>query len=193
MELTDVSAVSRAMGGDTDAFRLLVDRHSRTVFKVAYRMTGNEHDADDVVQETFLRVYRQLDKFESRANFTTWLHRIAVNCSLDLLRTRTRHDKHRSKDSEETFMNGEVASDEPHAERLLLSSEVQHQVSTALETLSGNERTAFVLRHFEGMSIEEIGSVLGTRVNATKNTIFRAVRKLRDQLEPLVRTTSCNI
>jgi RNA polymerase sigma-70 factor (ECF subfamily) len=192
MEMTDVSAVSRAIGGDSEAFRLLVERHSRTVFKVAYRMTGNEHDADDVVQETFLRVYRQLEKFESRANFTTWLHRIAVNCSLDLLRTRTRHDKHRSKDAEEALMNGEVATEQPHAERLLLSSEVQHQVSTALETLSGNERTAFVLRHFEGMSIEEIGSVLGTRVNATKNTIFRAVRKLRDQLEPLVRTTSCN-
>lgn len=89
-------------------------------------------------------------------------------------------------------MNGEVATDQPHAERLLLSSEVQRHVSAALETLSGNERTAFVLRHFEGMSIEEIGSVLGTRVSATKNTIFRAVRKLRDQLEPLVRTTSCN-
>ncbi len=180
------------MGGDSDAFRLLVERHSRTVFRVAYRMTGNEHDADDVVQETFLRVYRQLENFESRANFTTWLHRIAINCSVDLLRTRVRHDRHRSNDSEEALMNGEVATDQPHAERLLLSSEVQRHVSAALETLSGNERTAFVLRHFEGMSIEEIGSVLGTRVSATKNTIFRAVRKLRDQLEPLVRTTSCN-
>jgi RNA polymerase sigma-70 factor (ECF subfamily) len=192
MEMTDVTAVSRAMEGDSDAFRLLVERHSRAVFRVAYRMTGNEHDADDVVQETFLRVYRQLDSFESRASFTTWLHRIAVNCSLDLLRTRTRHDRHRSSDSEEALMNGDVATGEPHAERLLLSTEVRQQVSSALESLSGNERTAFVLRHFEGMSIEEIGSVLGTRVNATKNTIFRAVRKLRDQLEPLVRTTSCN-
>ena len=191
--MTDASAVSRAQAGDSDAFRLLVERHSRTIFRVAYRMTGNQHDADDVVQETFLRVYRQLESFESRANFTTWLHRIAVNCSLDLLRTRTRHDRHRSNDSEEALMNGDVATDQPHAERLLLSSEVQQQVSTALEALSGNERTAFVLRHFEGLSIEEIGSVLGTRVNATKNTIFRAVRKLRDQLEPLVRTTSCNI
>jgi len=193
MEMTDASAVSRAVGGDSDAFRLLVERHSRTIFRVAYRMTGNEHDADDVVQETFLRVYRQLEGFESRANFTTWLHRIAINCSLDLLRTRTRHERHRANDPEGALMSDEMATDQPHAERLLLSSEVQQQVSTALETLSGNERTAFVLRHFEGMSIEEIGSVLGTRVNATKNTIFRAVRKLRDQLEPLVRTTSCNI
>ena len=191
--MTDASAVSRAVGGDSDAFRLLVERHSRAIFRVAYRMTGNEHDADDVVQETFLRVYRQLGTFESRSNFTTWLHRIAINCALDLLRTRTRHDKHRSNDPEGTLMNDAIATDQPHAERLLLSSEVQQHVATALEALSGNERTAFVLRHFEGMSIEEIGSVLGTRVNATKNTIFRAVRKLRDQLEPLVRTTSCNI
>src|SRR3954469_4363130 len=96
MDVTDVAAVSRAREGDSDAFRLLVERHSRVIFRVAYRMTGNEHDADDVVQEAFLRAYKQLDNFEERANFSTWLHRIAVNCSLDLLRSRVRHDKHRA-------------------------------------------------------------------------------------------------
>src|SRR5256885_11584489 len=90
---TDVAAVSRARTGDADAFRLLVERHSRAIFRVAWRMTGNEHDADDVVQETFLRAYRQIDNFEERANFSTWLHRIAINCSLDLLRSRSRHEK----------------------------------------------------------------------------------------------------
>ena len=67
MEMTDVTVVSRARTGDPDAFRLLVERHSQPIFRVAYRMTGNEHDADDVVQETFLRAYRQLDRFEERA------------------------------------------------------------------------------------------------------------------------------
>src|SRR5258707_1229847 len=101
MELTDAAAVSRARGGDADAFRLLVDRHSHAVFRVAYRMTGNEHDADDVVQETLLRAYRQLTRFEERANFGTWLHRIAINCSLDLLRARGRADKHYGGDPED--------------------------------------------------------------------------------------------
>ena len=193
--MTDLAAVSRARGGDADAFRDLVQRHSRTIFRVAYRMTGNEHDADDVVQETFLRAYRQIDKFEERANFGTWLHRIAVNCSLDLLRSRVRHDKHRvnAKDNdEENEMTREFESTDPQPDRLLLSAEMKQHVIAALERLSGNERTAFMLRHFEGMPVEEIGRTLGIQVSAAKHTIFRAVRKLRESLEPLVRSTPCN-
>ena len=195
MEMTDVAAVSRARGGDEDAFRDLVQRHSRTIFRVAYRMTGNEHDADDVVQETFLRAYRQIEKFEERANFGTWLHRIAVNCSLDLLRSRVRHEKHRitDKEDEDGDMTREFESTDPQPDRLLLSAELKQHVLAALERLSGNERTAFMLRHFEGMPVEEIGRTLGIQVNAAKHTIFRAVRKLRESLEPLVRKPQCNI
>jgi RNA polymerase sigma-70 factor (ECF subfamily) len=194
MEMTDLAAVSRARGGDPDAFRTLVERNSRAIFRVAYRMTGNEHDADDVVQETFLRAYRQIDRFEERANFGTWLHRIAVNCSLDLLRSRVRHDKHRvhNKDDEEGGMTREYESSDPQPDRLLLSAEMKQHVLVALERLSGNERTAFMLRHFEGMPVEEIGRTLGIQVSAAKHTIFRAVRKLRESLEPLVRSTQCN-
>jgi RNA polymerase sigma-70 factor, ECF subfamily len=195
MEMTDLAAVSRARGGDADAFRDLVQRHSRTIFRVAYRMTGNEHDADDVVQETFLRAYRQIEKFEERANFGTWLHRIAVNCSLDLLRSRTRHEKNRitEKDDEDGEMTREFESTDPQPDRLLLSAELKEHVLEALDRLSGNERTAFMLRHFEGMPVEEIGRTLGIQVSAAKHTIFRAVRKLRESLEPLVRKTQCNI
>ena len=192
MEMTDVATVSRARAGDPDAFRLLVERHSQPIFRVAYRMTGNEHDADDVVQETFLRAYRQIDKFEERANFGTWVHRIAVNCALDLLRSRGRLDRHYGGDPEEAEMTGAASSD-PQQDRLLLSAELREQVAAAMERLSGNERTAFVLRHFEGMPVEEIGKTLGIQVNAAKHTIFRAVRKLRQSLEPFVRSSTCNI
>src|SRR5476651_2094847 len=89
MDATEAAAVlARARQGDSDAFRALVEKHSRSVFRLAFRMTGNEQDAEDVVQETFLKAYRQLGRFESRANFGTWLHRIAVNCSIDLIRGR---------------------------------------------------------------------------------------------------------
>ncbi len=192
METSDAAAITRARGGDSDAFRLLVERHSKTIFRVAYRMTGNEHDADDVVQETFLRAYRTLDRFEERANFSTWLHRIAVNCSLDLLRARGRHDRHYGGDPEEAEMMGAMKSDAMLQDRLLLSAELQTHVTKAMERLTGNERTAFVLRHFEGMPVEEIGRTLGIQVNAAKHTIFRAVRKLRESLEPFVRSTPCN-
>jgi RNA polymerase sigma-70 factor (ECF subfamily) len=192
METTDVATVSRAREGDVEAFRDLVERHSRAVFKVAYRMTGNEHDADDVVQEVFLRAYRQIERFEERANFGTWIHRIAINCSLDLLRSRGRHDKRYVRDTEEEDMSRTVESTDPQPDRLLLSAELQQQVTAAMARLSENERTAFVLRHFEGMPVEEIGRTLGIQVNAAKNTIFRAVRKLRESLEPLVRSKPCS-
>src|SRR4051794_810971 len=191
MEMTDAAAVSRARAGDADAFRWLVDRHSHAIFRVAYRMTGNEHDADDVVQETFLRAYRQLERFEERANFGTWLHRIAVNCALDLLRARGRHDRHTVRD-EDDAMSRTIETADPQPDRLLMSAELQKHVVAALDRLSGNERTAFVLRHFEGMPVEEIGRTLGIQVNAAKHTIFRAVRKLRESLEPFVRTKPCN-
>jgi len=191
MELIDAATVTRARAGDPDAFRLLVERHSKPIFRLAYRMTGNEHDADDVVQETFLRAYRQMARFEERANFGTWVHRIAVNCALDLLRSRGRIERHTGGDPEEAEMT--AASSDPQQDRLLLSAELRDQVAAAMERLSGNERTAFVLRHFEGMPVEEIGKILGIQVNAAKHTIFRAVRKLREALEPFARSSACNI
>src|SRR5437016_6985315 len=93
MEWSDETAVARARSGDADAFRLLVERHSRPLFRLAFRMTGNESDAEDVVQETFLRAYRQLAKFDERASFGTWLYRIATNYTLDLVRARNRRSE----------------------------------------------------------------------------------------------------
>ena len=188
MEANDTAVIERVLSGEPDAFRMLVDRHGRAIFRLGYRMTGNEHDAEDVVQETFIRAYRQLGNFESRANFGTWLHRIAVNCSLDLLKSRSRRDRRQHQESEE--MIERHPSEAPPQDRLVHSEEIQQALRHALDRLSENERSAFVMRHFEGMSIEEIGTTLGTKVNATKNTIFRAVRKLREELEPLVGSMS---
>jgi RNA polymerase sigma-70 factor (ECF subfamily) len=187
MEADDGAAVERARSGDGDAFRLLVERHSRNVFRLAFRMTGNEHDAEDVVQETFLRAYRQLDKYETRASFGTWLFRIASNYSLDLLRSRKRREDKRERGmAEQTGILEGMPSLNPGPDRVAFSGQVQGHVQAALGELSDQERMAFVLRHFEGMSIVEIGNVLGTNTNATKHSIFRAVQKLRRSLEPLV-------
>jgi RNA polymerase sigma-70 factor, ECF subfamily len=194
MEDSDSVAVARVRSGDGDAYRVLVDRHSRSVFRLAYRMTGNEQDSEDVVQETFLRAYKQLHRWEARSSFGTWLYRIAANYSLDLMRRRKRHGEVTMNDSgpdEDTpEMMQTLPSTAPGPDRLLFSNRVQECVAGALDELSQQERTAFVLRHFEGQSIEEIGGALGLSGNAAKHSIFRAVQKLRRALEPLVNTQS---
>src|ERR1700721_967535 len=106
MEVEAGGAVERAQSGDSDAFRLLVEQNSRAVFRLAFCMPGNEQDAEDVGQETFLRAYRQLDKYEARSSFSTWLYRIASNYSLDLIRMRKRHEdkRERGKPGEQTTL-----------------------------------------------------------------------------------------
>jgi RNA polymerase sigma-70 factor, ECF subfamily len=194
MEDSDSVAVARVKSGDGDAYQILVDRHSRSVFRLAYRMTGNEQDSEDVVQETFLRAYKQLHRWEARSSFGTWLFRIAANYSLDLMRKRKRHGEVTMNDSGPDEDSPEMAqalpSNDPGPDRLFFSGRVQERVAGALNELSQQERTAFVLRHFEGQSIEEISAALGLSGNAAKHSIFRAVQKLRRALEPLVGTTA---
>jgi RNA polymerase sigma-70 factor (ECF subfamily) len=185
MEGSDAAQVVLARKGDRDAFRLLVERHSRNVFRLAYRMTGNEHDAEEVVQETFLKAYQQLDRFEQRASFGTWIHRIAANCSVDLVRSRGRHADRRAPAPGDGPEDIEIpAENQPLPDRLVWGKEIQRRIQSAMSTLTPHERAAFTLRHFEGWSIDEIGRQLGLQTNATKHSIFRAVRKMRIALEP---------
>jgi RNA polymerase sigma-70 factor (ECF subfamily) len=185
MDATEAAAVlARARQGDSEAFRALVERHSRSVFHLAYRMTGNEQDAEDVVQESFLRAYKQLGRFESRANFGTWLYRIVANCSVDLMRAKqARHDQVRGDSLDEAA--DLPAIDLPGPERLARSAEIERRVRAALADLSPLERAAFTLRHYEGRSIDEISRTLGLGTSAAKHSVFRAVKKLRVVLEPL--------
>src|SRR5471032_683536 len=120
MDATETAAVlARARQGDSDAFRLLVEQHSRAIFRLAFRMTGNEQDAEDVVQETFLRAYKQLDRYEARSSFSTWLFRIASNYSLDLIRMRKRHEDKRERGTdEERDILQTIAVDTPGPERI---------------------------------------------------------------------------
>lgn len=185
MEGSDHELVRRARDGEDEAFRELLERHARNVFKTAFRVTRNEQSAEDVVQETFLRVHRQLHRFDRRARFGTWLYRIAMNCAIDLMRKEKRRDA-RAPMQDESLLDG-LASSAPGPERVTRSHEIGTAVEHVLETLSPAERTAFVLRHHEGRSIAEIGEILGVRTNACKSTIFRAVQKLRAALEPILK------
>jgi len=174
-----------AEGSDSDSFRALVEEHSPMVFRLAHRMTGNVADAEDVVQETFLKAHRSLGGFDERARFGTWIYRIAVNAAIDLIRRRGRLTAVRRTGEDEPPIVETLASSDPLPDRLVMSGQIQRDVAAAMSQLSERERAAFVLRHMEGMPIERIGEILKIGPNAVKQTVFRAVQKLRRELAPL--------
>jgi RNA polymerase sigma-70 factor (ECF subfamily) len=183
MHPDDAAAVAKARGGDEDAFRVLVERHTRGVYRLAYRMTGKPEDAEDVVQETFVRAFRQLGRFEERSNFATWLYRIGFNCAIDYMRARPHRESH---EEPETLERLSGQSSEPGIDDLVYASEIGERVQTALNALSEQERAAFMMRHYHGHSIEEICDALNLKTNAAKHSIFRAVKKMRVALRPLL-------
>ncbi len=188
MEAQDAAVVAQVLAGDRDAYRVLVERHSRTIFKLGYRMMGNETDAEDVVQETLLRAYAKLSGFQFEASFRTWLCRIATNHCLDVIAKR-KHETEMPKvmdEETEEVRDVDIAAEAPSPERVLLSTEARQALRTAMDSLSAVERAAFVLRHFERCSIREISGTLRVSEGAAKQSICRAIRKIRKDLGPLV-------
>ena len=170
--LTDTEAVEQVKAGNRDAYRVLVERYSQSVFRLAYRITRREEDAEDLVQDVFLKAYRAMGDFDGRASFPTWIYRIAANASLDVLRMR----------KPQVAEMPEVRDRAPTPERLAVAGQIRERLSLAMEELSPQERAAFVMRHFEHRPITEIAESLSLRENAAKHSIFRAVRKLRAAL-----------
>jgi RNA polymerase sigma-70 factor, ECF subfamily len=192
---SDAVAVERTLAGEHDAYRILVERHSHSVFRLAYRMTGNQHDAEEIVQEAFLRAYQKLGQFAARANFGTWVYRIAANYAIDRMRQKKKEEARRveSPAAEEGMENDPISKmpdGAPTPERLTQSLELRKHMEIALAALSESERTAFVMRHWEGCGIEDIAAVLKSSSGAAKNTVFRAVQKLRQALQPFVGRTT---
>lgn len=172
MQVTDAELIGQIRNGNRDAYQVLVERHARPLFRVAFRITRNEGDSEDVVQESFLRAYRSLDRFDERASFSTWIQRIASNCALDMVRRR----KWTADTGGEM---PEVIDHAPKADRLVESAEARRRLEAGLKSLSENERQAFLMRHVEGSSIADISGKLSLGPSAAKHSVFRAVEKLR--------------
>ncbi len=182
MHLDDAAAVARAKGGDEDAFRVLVERHSRNIYRLAYRMTGRPEDAQDVVQDTFVRAYRQLARFEARSNFATWLYRIGFNCAIDHLRARPHRE---TGEAHDVLDRRPQPNDGLSPDDLVFAGEIGDRLRNALGDLSAQERAAFLMRHYHGCTIEEISGALNLKTNAAKHAVFRAVRKMRVALRAM--------
>jgi len=186
MQGNDHSIVRAVLAGDKDAYGTLVRAHSAAVFRGAFRIAGNEADAEEIVQETFLRAYQRLEKFEQRSTFGTWVYRIAVNCALNRvgqpgIQAEYRH----GEESDAETKTVQVASRDADPERVLLGREVSAAQKMAMQRLTATEKCAFVLRHLEERSMSEIAEALGVAPNAAKQAVFRAVQKLRRELAPL--------
>ncbi len=192
MNYGDDEALNRARAGDRDAFRVLVEHHATAVFRLAFRMTGNETDAEDMVQETFLRAWREIKRFDGRAAFGTWLHRICANRTVDFLRSRNRWQPALMAPGDDAEYDPfrHMPAPTPSPERAARSAQAGAMLQPAMEALSEIERTAFVLRHYEGLSIDEVATALGVQPGAARHSVFRAIRKLRRALEPLGSATA---
>lgn len=181
----DQQAVRRVLAGERDAYRVLMERHFATIYRVTLRITGNEQDAEEAAQEASLRAYNKLAEFEQRSGFGTWVYRIAMNCALNLVERRGRQASWNAAPLvSETGM--EVFADNSHQgpEAQLLARESTRLREQAMQLLTPMERTAFVLRHMEEQPIAEIAKALGVPANSAKQAVFRAVGKLRQALRP---------
>lgn len=185
MDLDDSELVARAAGGDQAAFRVLVERHAAPLHRVCARITGDAALAEDALQEAFLNAWRELPRFEGRARFSTWLHRIAVNAALMQRRAQSPWGRRIADDADGSLLDAQV-DHAPGPEQLAHAAELGAQAEQAMERLTPLERAAFVLRHYEGASIAEIMLALDANESAAKQAIFRAVRKLRAALTPVV-------
>ena len=184
-DTSEMALVQAAKKGDLEAFSQLVQLYDRNVFRIAQHITHNEEDAQDVVQEAFLKAYTNLDQFQGNSKFYTWLVRIAVNEALMKLRKR-RTSKTVSLDddveTEEGTMPREVADWGPNPEQIYGQTELGDILKKTIQGLPPGFRTVFVLRDVEGLSTEETAETLGLSVPAVKSRLLRARLQLRERL-----------
>jgi RNA polymerase sigma-70 factor (ECF subfamily) len=177
--------VNAARGGDIGSFEKLVKRYDRNVFRIAQHITQNREDAEDVVQDAFLKAYQNLGQFQGQSKFYTWLVRIAVNEALMRLRRR-RPERMISLDedvkTEEDSMPREVADWSPNPEQQYSQGELKEILGKTIQGLPAGFRMVFVLRDVEGLSTEETAAALELSVPAVKSRLLRARLQLRERL-----------
>jgi RNA polymerase sigma-70 factor (ECF subfamily) len=179
--IRDCSLVREAQRGNQAAFAKLVHTYDHTVLRLALRLTGSQSDAQDIHQETFLKVYKKLGDFRFECSFSTWVYRIVTNICLDhLRRNRARKNGGGLEISGEDLLD-QLPDDRPgnNPEQQLLDRELGAQILRALERLTPHERMVFDLRHFQGLKLESVSEIVNASEGSIKMTFFRATRKLR--------------
>ncbi len=188
----DESALIRAaQAGDQRAFEQLVRQYDRDVLRLALNLLRSQEDANDIYQEAFLRVFRNLHSFRFDCSFHTWLYRIVTNLCLDALRKRrVRKEETTVVETSDGVLDRMDTVEEPRADgdpqRQLMSRQLESRIREVLQGLTARERMVFELRHFQGLRLRAIGEMLGTTEEAAKNCLFRATQKMRAALGDFV-------
>ncbi|HUE54439.1 MAG TPA: sigma-70 family RNA polymerase sigma factor [Candidatus Udaeobacter sp.] len=189
--LDERALVAEAQAGNCAAFEELVRRHDRDVLRLALNLMKRPEDARDVYQEAFLKVYRNLHRFRFECSFYTWLYRIVTNVCLDHLRRRQARPEdqapevnsaHHEEGITDFFERQREHRPTLDPERSLIGKEIKARISLAMERLSPRERIVFEMKHYQGLKLRAIGDALGTTEETVKNSLFRATRKLRNEL-----------
>jgi RNA polymerase sigma-70 factor (ECF subfamily) len=177
----DTDLISRAAGGDPSAFQALVERHRSMVYRVAYQFAGNHHDAEDIAQEVFIKVYRSLDSFRQDAQVTSWMYRIVMNACIDhRRRQRPAIAAPFGEEAEQRMLN--TPEDTPGPEDRAYAGELGQVLESEIGRLPNGQRIVFVMRHHQGMKLCEIAEALGLAEGTVKRQLHAAVHRLRQAL-----------
>jgi RNA polymerase sigma-70 factor, ECF subfamily len=177
----DADLISRAAGGDPSAFQALVERHRSMVYRVAYQFAGNHHDAEDIAQDVFIKVYRSLDRFRQDAQLTSWMYRIVMNACIDhRRRQRPASAAPFGDEAEQRMLN--TPEDTPGPEERAYAGELGQVLESEIGRLPNGQRVVFVMRHHQGMKLCEIADALGLAEGTVKRQLHAAVHRLRQAL-----------
>jgi RNA polymerase sigma-70 factor (ECF subfamily) len=181
-EVRDETLAQRAASDDMEAFEELVNRHRAAVYRLARTITGNHYDADDAAQETFLRVFKALGRYDPNRPFRPWLKRITYNTSLNVLRS----SKVRSRETASENLP-ELADPSPGPGSSIQSGQTVKKIDEALHNMPGELRTTLLLRAVDGMSYKEIAAATGVRIGTVMSRLSRARERVHEVLEPVGR------
>jgi RNA polymerase sigma-70 factor (ECF subfamily) len=183
--MDELQVIRLARDGDQDAFEELVRLKRDKVFWVAYQVVGRDEDARDISQMVFLRVWRSLDKYDENYAFNTWLHTITVRLAIDFLRRQGRKQALTDEfdETQPRASAGGRSPDLPDQDRRLQAGEIQRIFNKLARYLTERQRSIFVLREFEGLSMKEIAGIVGCRESTVRNHMFQARSVLREKLK----------
>lgn len=185
-DINEKELVKRCRSGDRDAFNILVEAFQRQVINLAYGMLSNEEDASDAAQEVFIKIYRNIDRFEEKSSLSTWIYRITSNVCKDFLRKRTRTIQsvsiYEGDDDDDDDRPMEIKDNSPTPQEHLEMTETQIEVRRALDELPTEYKSVIVMYDLENLSYEEISKVLECPVGTIKSRLNRARKALKKNL-----------